>query len=138
MSEIEQKVFLYSFIPTSLNQLVDEERENKCITENSDRKMMHLITGVMDNLSVKSNDCPLDENSIEADRIEDDNNSTISNLSLERVIHEKQFTLKNSSKEERKSHKKKIKEDRREARKEKVPKHIKKKNRNRRKVNCKT
>jgi len=120
-TEIEQNVFMKSFIATNLSQVMDIEKEADRIAKEGpcgDRKFFHMFTGVDTNEPVVESvdeECSLEE---DEDTEEEE----------EEGDKEKPFVLKNADKETKKAHKKLVKDDKKEKRLTKIPKHIKKRN----------
>ena len=197
---VAQAVFMHSFIPTRLNQVLDIEREDERVATDQDRQLTHIMTGMKlpsagagagvgpdatpgatassaavpaaapaprgaatpaaaaqthvadaadadaadadaadakheaaaDGVDVvDEEDGEADEDETETEQDDDEDESTDSSESdgeggRRRRKRDDFFTLKNADKEERKAHKKKLKEDNREKRKSKTPKHVKK------------
>jgi len=50
--EIEQRVFLQSFIPTNLSQVADIEKEADRVAQSSDVQLTHIMTGMAESLGI--------------------------------------------------------------------------------------
>jgi len=132
LNEVDTKVFLNSFIPTSLAQIDDIEREQELLDGNNDvdRKLLHVMTGLnygneaRDGNFVHGNE---DREVIGSDE-EGEEDESGENAAPEnpQKLQSNAFTLKDADKESRKAHKKLVKQEKAERRKSKVPKHVKK------------
>ncbi len=179
---VAQAVFMHSFIPTRLNQVLDIEREDERVAKDQDRQLTHILTGMKlpegaeagtdadagadtdaGAAAVAAAASPLppratapasaapgsvdvgvkeeadgedeleDQDEADEDETEEDDDDKSTNSSesdgeggRRRKKRDEFFTLKNADKDERKAHKKKLKEENREKRKTKTPKHVKK------------
>ncbi|GBG32006.1 Serine/threonine-protein kinase RIO1 [Hondaea fermentalgiana] len=151
--EVSNRVFLNSFIPTSLSQVHDIEREYALVAAGSDtdRLLVHIMTG-LDKGPIETSEAAdtqadavvhggsiSEKNGTEADPSNDNENDDQDHESNEDADSGSQeeeeedegatgdaFTLKEADKDARKAHKKQVKQEKQERRKTKVPKHIKK------------
>uniref|UniRef100_A0A7S2WJR9 Serine/threonine-protein kinase RIO1 n=1 Tax=Mucochytrium quahogii TaxID=96639 RepID=A0A7S2WJR9_9STRA len=117
--EVQERVFLQSFIPTSLSQVCDVEKQMQRDEGKpaGDGKYFHIITGMND---LRKEDADTDDESQEDTEEQEE--------AEQEEPEEVAFTLKNADKESRKAHKQRIKELNKEKRKDKTPKHVKKRN----------
>ncbi|KAK6519618.1 protein kinase rio1 [Arthrobotrys megalospora] len=121
---VENEVFRQQYIPQTLEQVYDVERDAEVVEKGGKDKLVykHLL---VDGKKVH----PDEEEESEDDGEEQDEEKDDDD---ESSVDESQFNKtprgrKHEDKDEKKAHKQKIKEEKREKRKEKMPKHLKKK-----------
>lgn len=128
--EVADSVFMKSFIPRSLKQVSDHEKEERQLNSehgvNTDKKLVHLLTGRAK--SAGTQESQQGEHVSAASLIHEEAISE-SEVMDECKAGEKGFVVRLSSdKSQKKAHKKLVKEAAREKRKNKTPKHVKKRN----------
>ncbi|KAF3273034.1 protein kinase rio1 [Orbilia oligospora] len=123
---VDNEVFRQQYIPQTLEQVYDVERDAEVVEKGGKDKLVYrhlLVDGKQGKSNEQDDDDEDDEDEDqEEDRDEDEDSS----------VDESQFNKtprgrKHEDKDEKKAHKQKIKEEKREKRKEKMPKHLKKK-----------
>ena len=127
--EVADNVFMQSFIPRSLTQVHDHEKEESQLASeeglNADKKLVHFLTGRAESREVESdqakNGVNADIDSVEgagdtakSEEVNAGDNGFVVRLSSDKVL--------------KKEHKRLVKEAAREKRKTKTPKHVKKRN----------
>ncbi|CAK9034735.1 Serine/threonine-protein kinase RIO1 (RIO kinase 1) [Durusdinium trenchii] len=134
--EVDQQVFLHSFIPTNLSQVADIERESDLVATVQDRKLAHIMTGIdtlQDEAAAEQPDAAgaAEDQDEDTDGDADDDDGDEDTDGEEGVGDaSKPFTVKGSDRDARKEHKKLVKQARAEKRLTKVPKHVKKRAKN--------
>lgn len=122
--EVDTQVFRKQYIPQSLDQVYDAERDANQLREGDDHTLIYkdLLAGkVVQESKIEKNEEVSDLDSDEDGSAESDDSSRFSEE--EQIPRGKRFQDKDAKKE----HKKQVKEEKREKRKDKVPKHVKKK-----------
>nr|XP_039257117.1 serine/threonine-protein kinase RIO1-like isoform X1 [Styela clava] len=129
-ADLEEQIFKQVFIPRTLDEVPNFERDVDAVMHTGDDShiLYRSVTGMNVKLSkskTTGSDEDEDDNSEDSDNessksAEDENQSEISTSSSCTVC------VRNMTKEEKRLHKQKVKEENREKRNNKVPKHIKK------------
>jgi len=145
---INEEVFKQAFIPRTLDEVIDYERDSKKAKEGNDKDLFYAnIIGLNKNLtgtkltpdilnkqlSLQKNDKEMensngmpplegDESESECEKSDEDSHTDDGNSSWD----EEEEETKERKKELRKEHKKFVKEENRKKREEKMPKHVKK------------
>ncbi|KAF3911663.1 hypothetical protein AA313_de0202624 [Arthrobotrys entomopaga] len=117
-------VFRQQFIPQTLQQVYDVERDAEAVGKGGKDKLVykHLL---VDGKETKADDGGEDEVEDEEDEDEDGGSEDDSSVD-ESAFSKTPRGKKHEDKDEKKAHKQKVKEEKREKRKEKMPKHVKK------------
>lgn len=122
--EVDMEVFRKQYIPQTLDQVYDAERDAKQLGEGDGDALVYkdlLADKVVQEASMDRNDGEIDGDSdVDGSAASDDSDQFSEG---DQIPRGKRF----QDKEAKKEHKKQVKEEKREKRKEKMPKHIKKK-----------
>ena len=122
-AEIENEVFRKQYIPQTLDQVYDVERDSREVNDGSDQPVYQGLLADKVAQEVDSTEVREDEDTDSNGGVSaasDDSDRFSEDTSAPRG---KRFQDKDAKKE----HKKQVKEEKREKRKEKIPKHVKKK-----------
>ncbi|KAF3906659.1 hypothetical protein ABW20_dc0109777 [Dactylellina cionopaga] len=119
---VDNEVFRQQFIPQTLEQVYDVERDAEVVEKGGKDQLVykHLL---VDSKEKKSDN----EEESEGEDGDEDGESDEESSVDEASFHKTPRGKKHEDKDEKKAHKQKIKEEKREKRKEKMPKHLKKK-----------
>jgi RIO kinase 1 len=123
--QCEEQVFLNSYLPKRLDEVVDFERDIDNVAHGDENVIYRTITGMKDDLSGALTKATLLKDDISGDSESDsgsDSDECSENVGRRKAIGRP----RNETPEERRSRKAAVKEERSEKRKTKVPKHVKK------------
>ncbi|CAO3700502.1 unnamed protein product [Rhizopus microsporus] len=125
----EEEIFKKSYIPTTLEEVIDIERDTLLVEKGEAKKLVYAdllgtgVTSSMQNMNLSDDDSNEEEEEEEED---DDENSESESESEDEDKPKKVRGKKNEDKDKKKERKKKAKEEARERRKHKIPKAEKK------------
>ncbi|ROT38166.1 Serine/threonine-protein kinase Rio1 [Sodiomyces alkalinus F11] len=126
-AEVDNEVFRNQYIPQTLQQVYDIEKDGQRIEQGEGGKLVYknlLAENVVDKKEQQQED---DEEDDESEEDESGSGADLSSEDESKYEKGKPRGKKHGDKEEKKLHKQAVKEAKREKRKTKIPKHIKKK-----------
>lgn len=128
INTIEDEIFMKSYIPTTLDEVIDIDRDTLIVEEGGGRNLVYadlLGTGVTTSIQQLDINDESEQEDSEQDSDEDDSESDSEDENGERKPRTPRGK-KNEDKDDKKDRKKKTKEEARERRKHKLPKAEKK------------
>ena len=120
-TEVDDEVFRQQYIPQTLREVYDIERDSEAIKKGKGEGLVYQ--DLLANQPAPDDVAEEDEDEDE-DESEDDSDSDVSESAFDKGTPRGK---KHEDKAEKKAHKLAVKEEKREKRKEKIPKHVKKK-----------